>query len=100
MKIYIKAPEIFGGEDREGGVEGCADWLNGEPTQTTNEYLIQNVGTPIPAFRGVSSLVLNQAYVSAFNPYLKNWEFWVTRIMTRQDGLAQWYPEKARISYS
>jgi len=97
-KIYIKAPEIFGGEDREGGVEGCADWLNGEPTQTTNEYLIQNVGTPIPAFRGVSSLVLNQAYVSAFNPYLKNWEFWVTRIQTRQNGLAQWYPEKAEIS--
>jgi len=97
MKIYIKAPEIFGGEDREGGVEGCADWLNGEPTQTTNEYLIQNVGTPIPAFRGVSSLVLNQAYVSAFNPYLKNWEFWVTRIQTRQNGLAQWYPEKADI---
>jgi hypothetical protein len=96
-KIYIKAPEIFGGEDREGGVEGCADWLNGEPTQTTNEYLIQNVGTPIPAFRGVSSLVLNQAYVSAFNPYLKSWGFWVTRIMTRQNGLMQWYPEKATI---
>jgi len=96
-KIYIKAPEIFGGEEREGGVEGCADWLNGEPTQTTNEYLIQNVGTPIPAFRGVSSLVLNQAYVSAFNPYLKNWEFWVTRIQTRQNGLTQWYPEKAGI---
>jgi hypothetical protein len=97
MKIYIKAPEIFGGEDREGGIEGCADWLNGEPTQTTNEYLINNVGTPIPAFRGVSSLVLNQAYVSAFNPYLKNWEFWGTRIQTRQNGLAQWYPEKAVI---
>jgi uncharacterized protein YegL len=31
------------------------------------------------------------------NPYLKNWDFRLQRIHTRQDGLRQWYDSKAEI---
>src|SRR5690554_6368363 len=55
--IYIKEPEIFGGDARDGGVQGCADWINVWPNQEQSAHLRNQLGDTVPAFHGVSSLV-------------------------------------------
>jgi hypothetical protein len=77
--IFINARELFGGEKREGGVEGNVDVLLGASNQTQNAYLASKLGGNTPAFRGLFSLVLNQCLVSMMNPYIKPWKPEVTR---------------------
>lgn len=98
-QISISSENLFGGESREGGVSGIVDVLGGAGDQTVNSYLQSRIGGLVPAFRGVVSVVLRQVYVG-LNPYLKNWSFRVSRIMTRQDGIEQWYPQRAAINSS
>lgn len=93
----VNHPDLFGGEGREGGVSGVFDVMNGEDTQTQNSYLVSKLGNLVPAFRGVLSVVLRQMYLG-INPYLKTWSYRASRIHVRQNGIAQWYDEKAEIS--
>lgn len=95
-QIYIDAPDLFGGEGREGGISGLVDIEMGGPSQPRNDYLQARLGSDIPAYRGVLGVVLRQVYVG-LNPYLKRWGFWVRRINVRQNGIPQWYPERAAI---
>jgi hypothetical protein len=97
--IEIDQPEIFGGTDTggEGGIQGTFTFHNGDPLQLPSTYLQEQLGEPIPAFRGVSCGILEQMYVSAFNPYLKPWAFLMTRTNTTTRGETHWYPEKAAI---
>lgn len=95
-RINLNSPNLFGGEGREGGVSGPIDIEMGRPDQGRNDYLRSHMGANIPAYRGVLGVVLRQVYVG-LNPYLKRWEFWVRRINTRQNGIAQWYNERAAI---
>lgn len=94
--IYVNSPNLFGGEEREGGVQGTVDIEMGRTDQGRNTYLQSQLGTAIPAFRRVLGLVLRQCYLGN-NPYLKRWVIRATRIHVRQDGLAQWYDAKAEI---
>ncbi|MFA5702912.1 MAG: VWA domain-containing protein [Advenella sp.] len=94
--IRINRSDLFGGESREGGIEGYLDFETGEPTQGVNDYLQSRLGGLVPAFRGVVGVVLRQMYIG-MNPYLKKWDFRVSRVMVRQDGLPQWYPQMAVI---
>ena len=87
---------LFGGTSREGGLSGIYDVLNGENTQTQNSYLSSILGTLVPSFRGVLSVILNQFYLG-INPYLKEWSFYCKRIHTRQNGIEQWYDEKSTV---
>ena len=95
--ISVNAPDLFGGESREGGVSGTVDIDMGGPLQGRNAYLQGRLGADIPAYRGVLGAILNQVYVG-LNPYLKRWAFWASRIHVRQDGIAQWYDAKAEIN--
>ena len=72
-RITLDEPELFGGEKREGGIAGDVDVAFGQSTQTPNDYLISNIGTPQPAYRGLLSLILRQVYIAANNPYMKPW---------------------------
>ena len=96
-QITVDREDLFGGVDREGGISGSLDILSGSPTQQKNAYLVEKLGPLIPAFRGVTSVVLKHVYLG-MNPYLKRWKFRATRIQKSTDGQAQWYPEKAAIS--
>jgi hypothetical protein len=78
--IYINAPELFGGENREGGVQGYVEIKMGGPTETVSGYLQQKLGAVIPAFRGVVSLIVQQCLLSAMNPYVKPWSVEARRI--------------------
>lgn len=93
QSIYIDKPELFGGEKAEGGVQGMVDVMFGRENQQKNPYLVSKLGEAIPAFRGVVSLVLNQVYVSALNPYIKPWWAKFKRIPAKD-----WYAAKAEIN--
>lgn len=90
--ITIDNPNLFGGEEREGGVQGPVDILMGGPTQGRNAYLQERLGADVPAFRGVVSLILRRVWVAAMNPYIKPWSVRAKRVPR------QWYPAKAEIS--
>lgn len=95
-QISINAPNLFGGEEREGGIQGAVDVDMGGPSQGRNSYLQGRLGSDIPAYRGVLSAVLRQVYIG-LNPYLKRWAFWARRINIRQNGIPQWYIARAAI---
>lgn len=94
--IYLRAPEIFGGTKREGGIEGLVDVEMGGPEQGQNSYLLGQLGALLPSFRGVVGLVLRQCYLG-MNPYLKNWSIRLQRIFVTTGGREQWYKDKAQI---
>lgn len=94
--IYIDRPGMFGGEEREGGIQGTVDILLGGPDQKQNSYLQSQLGDKIPAFRGVVSVVLRRIYLG-MNPYLKPWAFRARRVFLKGRGEDQWYRERAPI---
>lgn len=93
----IDQRELFGGEEREGGLNGTLLTQFGGPTQTPSEYLQLKIGATIPAFRGVFSLIWG-GLVSANNPYLKPWAIKVRRILQGWYGGSAWYSAKATIN--
>jgi len=98
--LYIDKPELFGGEQSEGGVQGTISIMTGSPAQGQNAYLVDvyNSST-IPAFRGIVSVVLEQPYLST-SPYIKAWEFVLKRIHKTSAGVEQWYDGKAAVPYT
>jgi hypothetical protein len=91
--ITIDKPGLFGGEKKEGGIKGPVDVMMGESTQGQNAYLVSKLGSSVPGYRGVVSLVANKCMVCAMSPYPKAWAAQVKRI-PGQD----WYPAKANIN--
>jgi hypothetical protein len=96
--VDIDAEELFGGKKKEGGVVGSLDVLMGGASQTANSYLTSKIGTPMPAFKGILSAVMNASKIAANNPYIKPWAFRVERILQGWSGGSAWYPEKAPIN--
>lgn len=94
--VAIAKPDLFGGDEKEGGIDGTLDVMMGGDTQGANVYLTQQQGNPQPAYRGILSLVY-RGLVSANNPYLKAWAPKVRRILSGWKGGSAWYPEKAAI---
>lgn len=100
--IGINAPDLFGGEKREGGIVGSVNFCFGDDTQTANSYLstkLANVypGIPIPAFRGIMGFVVNKSYIGT-SAYPKPWSFRVMRIKKGWYNDNVWYEEKAHVS--
>ncbi len=95
--LFINNPNLFGGEKREGGVVGTVDLLNGTRTQGVNSYLASRLPAPVPAFRGICSLILRQVYIGV-NPYLKNWAITIKRIHKKSNGELQWNNRYAEMS--
>lgn len=94
--IQINAPDLFGGDDGEGGIQGRLDVMMGGPTQPVNSALAAMLGGLVPAFRGMFTLFYD-GLVTSMNPYPKAWTFRLRRALKGWDG-AVWYPEKAVIT--
>ncbi|MGL5199950.1 MAG: hypothetical protein ACRC9G_13450, partial [Aeromonas veronii] len=61
--ITVNQPNLFGGDDREGGVSGSLDVGMGYPDQPVNGYLASVLkGKLIPGYRGSVSVILRQIY--------------------------------------
>lgn len=94
-RIYINKPNLFGGDKKEGGIQGWADVMMGEPDQPVNSSLAAMLGGIVPAFRGVTT-VFYDGLIAAMNPYPKTWAIRGRRILKGWDGPV-FYPEKAQI---
>lgn len=90
---HINKRDVFGGNDREGGIQGNIDVLFGREDQPQNAYMKEKIGGAIPSFRGVLSIVFKSLYVG-MNPYLRSFKF---RVKKTSVG---WYPEKSEINKS
>lgn len=95
--ININAPQLFGGDEREGGIRGTAHVMMGEDTQTLPAPVAALLPTPSPAFRGVFSLFYD-GQITANNPYVKAPAFQLQRIDTGWHGGTVWYGAKSKIT--
>lgn len=75
--INIDEPDAFGGDEREGGIQGGIDIAMGGAAQTKNNYLLSKIGD-VPAFRGILSAILKSPYLGSV-PRFKPWAFTVKR---------------------
>lgn len=96
--IFINAGRLFGGDSGEGGIEGYAAVMMGEPTQLPPDGLVQMHGSPQPGFRGRLTIWFN-GLIAAMNPYPKPWKFRVRR-STEGWNTAVFYEAKAKIVLS
>jgi len=78
--ITINAPDLYGGEEREGGMAGDMDVMMGEATQTANAYLTSVQGGLQPGYRGILSTVWKGGLIAAMNPYIKPIAYRVRRL--------------------
>lgn len=95
--IAIDKEDLFGGKEREGGIDGTLVPQFGAADQAPSGYLQAQIGGTVPAFRGVFSLIW-RGIVSANNPYLKPWAITVRRILSGWYGGTAWYSAKATIN--
>ncbi|WP_235823631.1 phage tail protein [Azohydromonas sediminis] len=95
-RLSISQPTLFGGDEREGGVVGEIDVMSGDDAQGRNDYLMSRLGSVIPAFRGVLSIVARKILFAANNPYLKPWAVRVRRFTAGWAG-EPWRPFLAEV---
>lgn len=71
--IEVNNPDLFGGNEREGGVAGNIHVLNGADDQEVPETFAQRLGKTVancPGFRGIFSLLLLGGPVNGRNGFL------------------------------
>lgn len=82
--IQIDKPDLFGGEKKEGGIQGPMYVYNGAADQVLQPALgslpsiAASLGGDVPNFRGVVTCWFD-GLVAAMNPYPKEWSFRVRR---------------------
>ena len=104
----INKPGLFGGEKKEGGIQGPFRVFMGDDTQVLpGAGPTVNLGKPyktgtlpdvkaaigglVSEFRGVVTLWFS-GLVSSMNPYPKEWQFRIRRAMSGWIGDNPWYP--------
>lgn len=96
ITFKIDKPNLFGGDDAEGGIVGNLTILKGAADQDVLPELAAMYDTPVPAYRGIVTFFYD-GLVCSNSPYPKPWSFRVRRITSNWDG-AVWYVAKAVIS--
>jgi hypothetical protein len=89
----VNQPDLFGGDDAEGGCVGVAEFYPGDDDQVSSDELASRTGrTPatMPGYRGLAHLFFRGGGNSGFrwssnNPYLPPVKASVTRIPTSLD---------------
>lgn len=82
----------------EMGLRGTFDIEYGTAAQTRNSYLEGELGSDIPAYRGMVGLVTNTRMLMGCTPYLKTLGVLVKANQKLTDGSDQWYLTKAAIA--
>jgi hypothetical protein len=96
VSMALRAPKLFGGDEREGGIQGTLDVMMGRPDQMPNAYLTSKQGGFQPGYRGWLGLVY-RGLITSNNPYIKNWEVRVRSILKGWHNEDVWYPARATI---
>lgn len=84
-RTYIDAPKAFGGEKKEGGVQGSLHVLMGEPSQDPTGVLSGLLKDNIPGFRGVCTLFFS-GLIACMNWNIKEWRIRARRAKKGWDG--------------
>lgn len=87
LRLTINAPELFGGDDKEGGISGTLDFYRGLETQEGSSYLTAQASyfstllglTPAPPYRGLCHAVARKMYLGT-SPFIKPLAFVVRRL--------------------
>ena len=95
--LRINAPEIWGGEDGEGGMDGEADVMFGSADQQPNAYAQTAIGEDPSGHRGVARFLWKGGRYGAMNPYPKPISVMLRRILKGWNEGGCWYPEKAQV---
>lgn len=83
LRLAINQPELFGGDEKEGGLSGALDFYRGAEDQTANDYLSAKTGlAPAPPLQGMCYAVSRQMYVGT-SPFVKPL-FFVVRALALQ----------------
>lgn len=94
--VYIDAPNVFGGEGKEGGIQGPLQVLMGEPDQMSSGALAAMLApSPPTGFRRMVTTFFD-GLIAAVNPYPKPWSYRLRRARAGWDG-AVFEPSLARI---
>lgn len=91
----INKPDLFGGDDKEGGIDGSFQLLLGGDDQVVPASIKESIRGFVSDFRGVTTFWFD-GMVAAMSPYLKPWKFRVRRYVSGWHG-QPWYPSKAAI---
>lgn len=92
-QVRVNAPNLFGGDKGEGGLDGTLDVMFGAEDQGVLPRLASMLGGIVPAFRGITTAFYS-GLVASMNPYPKTWEI-LRRGGNRLWGSeGAWYPEK------
>jgi len=99
----IEAGNLFGGDEKEGGIEGPFRVFMGAENQVLpagGDNPVDNprasIGGLVSQMRGVVTVMFD-GMVSAMNPYLKTWKFRVRRSKLGWHGGQAWYRDKATV---
>lgn len=59
-QITLNLPELYGGQDRNGGVGGTVTFFGGNFDQAQSSYLVSKLGPGVPAYVGVAHAVFHK----------------------------------------
>lgn len=91
----INEPELFGGENAEGGIDGTAELLLGRKDQKVSDKIKGWLGGLVPDFRGCTNIIFD-GMVCAMSAYPKTWKIKVHRSLRGWDGDV-WQPDLCRV---
>ena len=94
--IRINQPNLFGGDEQEGGVDGELVVLMGHKDQPRHAGLATMLGGLVSAFRGVATMYFD-GLVCAMSPYPKEWTPLVQKTKAGWHNNQVWFPEMAEI---
>ncbi len=81
-RIYVNNLNLFGGEDKGGGIQGYIDLEFGGETQGKNDYLLAHTSGNISAHRNVFGMVLRHVTLSCNTAQIKHWAIRAKRMTT------------------
>lgn len=97
--IEVDQPNLWGGEEKEGGIQGTFDVMFGEMDAEPNVFFQTAMGPDPSNHNGVALLQFNSGRYGAGNPYPKPISALTERIYEGwADGVC-WYPETAMITF-
>ena len=93
QQVFINAPNLFGGDEGEGGLQGTLDVMMGAEDQGVLPRLAAMLGGLVPAFRGITTAFYS-GLICTSNPYPKPWSILRRGGNRLWDADGAWYPEK------
>ena len=95
--ITVDAPNLWGGEEKEGGIQGTFDVMFGEMDAEPNVFFQTAMGPDPSNHNGVALLQFNSGRYGAGNPYPKAISVLTERIYEGWLDDVCWYPETAEV---